>query len=379
MKFKIIESKGSTFYLKGRGIPTGCKHCLNGTKTVLFLNGICQTPSHCYWYCPISNERRGKSITYANEVEINGTKELLQEVNLMDARGMSITGGEPLLPANLPKCLEYIQYMKKEKGPKFHVHLYTNGINFTKSVAKLLSQAGLDEIRFHPSPTQWSNIKLALGMNMDVGVEIPLIPEQDYLEKAEKLILFLSDIGANFINLNEFEYCFPNSAELKKRGFHLEKNSIASVEHSRKWAFELIQKMAPQVSMKMHFCTIYSKDYWQLKQRYQRRAKGVKQPHEFITPEGLLMYAQIEASNDHMKEIAYFLTNSLKISPIKIGIHGNIVTFPLEKIKDKRLIPFLEKNNYACYILETLPFKTKRDEYITEKTPLNVFLEERGI
>ncbi|MFX1268591.1 MAG: hypothetical protein ACFFAK_11585, partial [Promethearchaeota archaeon] len=69
-KSKIAKSKAETYFIKGRGIPKGCRLCLIGAKTVLFINGLCQNPKHCYWYCPISDERKGKDFTYANEIKI---------------------------------------------------------------------------------------------------------------------------------------------------------------------------------------------------------------------------------------------------------------------------------------------------------------------
>ena len=79
-KFEILESEENTSYIRGRGIPKGCKYCLKGKKAVLFLNGICQKPDHCSWYCPISEERKGKELTFANEIEISTNSELLDEI-----------------------------------------------------------------------------------------------------------------------------------------------------------------------------------------------------------------------------------------------------------------------------------------------------------
>ena len=121
---KILESKGNTFYLKGRNIPKGCQFCLKGAKVVLFLNGICQKPDHCSWYCPISEERKGKNNTFADEIQVFSNDDLLIEITKINAKGMSITGGEPLLKSNLEKTLDYIKYVKTIKGKKFHIHLY---------------------------------------------------------------------------------------------------------------------------------------------------------------------------------------------------------------------------------------------------------------
>jgi len=93
-KSKIVESKEATFYIKGRGIPKGCEYCLQGAKTVFFINGICQKPDNCCWYCPLSEERKGKEFSYANEIKISNVNDLLDEINKTSAKGMSITGGK---------------------------------------------------------------------------------------------------------------------------------------------------------------------------------------------------------------------------------------------------------------------------------------------
>ena len=181
-KPRIVESKENTHFIKGRGIPKGCQLCLKGKKVVLFLNGICQNPPHCSWYCPISEKRKNKATTYANEIKISTKEELLEEINKINAKGMSITGGEPLLESNLEKTLEYIKYVKSKKGKNFQVHLYTNGVNFNEEIADKLANAGIDEIRFHPSKTIWANIEKALHKGMAVGAEVPVIPESDTVQ-----------------------------------------------------------------------------------------------------------------------------------------------------------------------------------------------------
>ncbi|MFW9874331.1 MAG: radical SAM protein, partial [Candidatus Thorarchaeota archaeon] len=312
-KIKISKTNGETYYIKGRGIPKGCKYCLKGSKVVLFLNGICQKPDHCYWYCPISEERRGKNLTFADEIEISSKEELLNEIDLINAKGMSITGGEPLSELNLEKTIDYIKYVKAKKSNNFHIHLYSNGINFDENIAKRLSLAGLDEIRFHPVRKNWNNIKKALNKQMRVGVEVPVIPGDENVKLLEELIYFLDNSGIDFINLNEFEYCFPNSQALKERGFNLKKDSLAAVINSHETAINLIRKIGSKVSIKIHFCPIRAKDYYQLKNRYIRRAKNIKLPYEVITEEGLLLYAQIEGKEDDLEKFYEYILSNLKI------------------------------------------------------------------
>lgn len=372
---KILESKGNTFYLKGRNIPKGCQFCLKGAKVVLFLNGICQKPDHCSWYCPISEERKGKNNTFADEIQVFSNNDLLIEINKINAKGMSITGGEPLFKSNLEKTLDYIKYVKTIKGKKFHIHLYTNGNNFNESIAETLAEAGLDEIRFHPPKNKWEHIKFALNKGMSVGAEVPVIPTQEYTKYLENLILYLDKIGAEFINLNEFEICYPNSQYLKEKGFKLKKDTIAAVENSKEMAMALIKRLAPKTSLKIHFCTIRAKDYHQLKNRYLRRANTIKLPYEEITDDGLLIYALIEGSEDILAVVKTLMVSKFKIPKELISIEKNNIKLPYYIAFTDKFIEFLDDKKLEGFIEEIIPFRGKYCQ-ITEKTPLRVFLKE---
>jgi len=376
---RVIESKGETFFIKGRGMPKGCQYCLKGEKTVLFINGICQNPKHCYWYCPISEERKNKISTFANEINILSKEGLIEEIDKTRAKGMSIIGGEPLFDPNFEQTLEYIKFIKRRKGKKFHVHLYTNGLNFTESIATKLSKAGLDEIRFNPPKEKWDVIKYALNKGMSVGAEVPVIPDVDAVKNLEEFIYYLDRIGAEFINLNEFEYCFPNSQYLKERNFNLKEGTIASVEKSKEQALFLLKKLASEVSIKIHFCTIIAKDYWQLRERYLRRAKAIKQHYEDISDEGLLLYAQVEGNKQSINEFLGLLLDDLKIPKKYISFKGNVVKLPIRFAIKNDFTSTVDRYNLKTYILETTPFHEGKYRQITEKIPIKVFKEEIGL
>jgi len=375
---KIFKTIEGNHLIKGRGLPKGCKFCLKGQKAVLFLNGICQKPDHCSWYCPISLERRNSNKTFANEIEINSFNELLEEVEKIDAKGMSITGGEPLSKLNLETTIEYIKYIKNQKGKKFHIHLYTNALNFNESIAHRLALAGLDEIRFHPSKENWSKIKIALNKGMDVGAEVPVIPDKENIKELEDFIIFLNKIGVDFINLNEFEYCFPNSQELKNRGYQLKNGSIASVVNSQEVGIALLKDLGNKVSIKMNFCPIHSKDYYQLRNRYLRRAKNVKLPHEVITEEGLLLFGQIEGKKEDLEELNSYLLSEMRIDQNLILLSEINIKLPFYLAIDNTIISVLENFNLIGYIIEMTPFRRKKYQQITEKTPIKLFKEEFG-
>ncbi len=375
----IVESKAHTFYIKKKNIPKGCQQCLKGTKAVLFLNGICQNPRHCWWYCPISEKRKGKKDTYINEIQISSKEQILHELKAINAKGMSITGGDPLFEPNLKKTLEYINFIKENKGKKFHIHLYTNGLNFNEDLAKKLARAGLDEIRFNPSKENWNVIKYALNKGMIVGAEVPVIPEVEYIDDLKKFIFYLNKIGADFINLNEFEYCSPNSQNLKDRNFKLEVGTIASVKNSKKQAIKLVKDMAPKVSIKIHFCTIRAKDYWQMRERYLRRARTIKLPYEQITSDGLLLYAQIEGEKIDIKEFYAILLNEIKIPQNFLSYQEINIKLPITFAMEELLIDLLIQNNLKGYVIEATPFREEKYQQITEKTPIKLFKEEMGL
>jgi len=375
----ILESKAQTFYVKKEGIPKGCQQCLKGTKAVLFLNGICQNPKHCWWYCPISEKRKGKKDTYINEIQISSKEQILLELKAINAKGMSITGGDPLYEPNLKKTLEYIKFIKEIKGKKFHIHLYTNGLNFSKEIAVKLARAGLDEIRFNPSKENWSVIKYALNEGMSVGAEVPVIPEEEYIENLKKFIFYLNKIGADFINLNEFEYSLPNSQNLKDRNFKLEAGTIASVKNSKECAMKLMRDIVPKVPIQIHFCTIIAKDYWQLRERYLRRAKTIKLPYEDITKEGLLLYALIEGEKKNIDEFCNLLLNELKIPQNFISYEATTIKLPLKFAMEDVFVDLLIQHKLQGYIIEITPFREDKYQQITEITPITLFKEEMGL
>ena len=378
-KNKIVESKWDSFYLRGKGIPKGCKLCLQGKKTVLFLNGLCQNPQHCYWYCPISEERKNKDLGFANEIPLISKLDLLQEINISRSSGIGITGGDPLFGLNIKKTIDYIRYVKKNKGKRFHIHLYTNGLNFNEEIAQKLADAGLDEIRFNPPRESWNNIKFALNKGMKVGAEVPAIPDVASIKDLEELIYFLDEIGADFININEFEYCMPNSEYLKERGYFLQNGSIASVKNSKKAALDLIHKVVNKVNLKIHLCSVLTKDFWQLSMRYNRRARSIKRSFEKITEEGLLIYASVEGNEQKLELIKNFLIVDMKIPQKLFEVRNNEIDFSVSLALNENFQEFALNYSLKINIIETTPFIEKRYRQITEKTPIDVFKDELEI
>ena len=329
-------------------LPEGCRLCYKGAKMVLFVTGICG--KNCF-YCPVSNERRGKDIIFANERRVNRDEDLIEEAISMDALGTGITGGEPLL--RLDRVLHYIKLLKNKFGKSHHIHLYT-ALAPNKGVLESLKKAGLDEIRFHPPQNMWKDmnntiygysIKMAHRLGISAGIEIPSIAS-DFSG-----ILSLLDEVEGFLNLNELEFSETNMEGMKKRGYEVASDESCEAKGSREVAEALNGK-------KVHFCSSRFKDAVQLRERFKRTAKKNARGFDEITEDGTIIYGVIKGcSPDIMKE-AGVLEDTYIVTDDSIET-ASWLTFALaEDIK--------KMGGSAC-IIERYPMK---NGMVVERTPL---------
>ena len=94
-------------------VAEGCRHCIDGSKMVLFVTGRCGW--NCY-YCPVSLEKKGKDVIYANEGRVYTDDEIIAEAEAMDATGTGITGGDPLL--DMDRTVHMIRLLKDRRGSR---------------------------------------------------------------------------------------------------------------------------------------------------------------------------------------------------------------------------------------------------------------------
>ena len=193
-------------------LAKGCQQCIKGEKMVVFISNKCT--SDCF-YCPLSNERKLVDITLANERPIKSQEEIIIEAELMDAKGASLTGGDPLEHHSIDKSYDIAQLLKNTFGNGFHIHTYTRGKEVT--VNSIRDFEGLiNEIRFHVKNIKkdFNPIRTALDLNFDIGIEIPVIPIKsfDYYRKILEKFQKLKDETDKFlfVNLNELEVSETN-------------------------------------------------------------------------------------------------------------------------------------------------------------------------
>ncbi len=257
----------------------GCRLCVRGAKLVLFVTGICRCG--CF-YCPLSEKRRGRDLSYANERPIRIADDIINEARSFDALGTGITGGDPII--KFRRVLGYIRYLKGKFGKRHHIHMYCCS-ELSKAQLQALKREGLDEIRFHTKSTE--PVKSALEIGLYTGVEIPVLP--DSYRRIASFLAKLDKISCDFVNLNELEFSDTNSVELRKRGFRVKSRDSAAVGGSQKEAIKILKWAARNTHLNIHYCPSSLKDSVQLRNRLKRKVKNVASPHEAFTNDGLLI------------------------------------------------------------------------------------------
>lgn len=271
----------------------GCNLCFAGAKAVIFITGLCD--DNCY-YCPVSRERLGHDVFYVNETPVSSIEEAVLEVMRSGGTGASITGGDPL--TRYDRVIEVIEQLKENLGGRFHIHLYTSGRYATREVLVGLDNAGLDEIRFHPTIEKLvGRVGLAKKYtSMDVGVEIPVSP--NLLEWAKRIMIETDRQGVDFINLNEMEFVAPNASALMQRGLREDPSRPFTVKGAYKAAVELVKWAADNIRAPVHFCPASFKDAIQTRNRLLRTAHIDRRWNETVTANGTVVFTRRAGGGD---------------------------------------------------------------------------------
>ncbi len=333
--------EGGSYYTY---LSEGCKLCRRGAKLVLFVTGMC--PNSCY-YCPISEERKGKDITFANEREIHKKEDLIEEINLMSAEGASITGGEPLFV--FEKTLRFAKILKELD---LHIHLYTSMPAKERILEKISKY--IDEIRFHPVKNlEMYNepVKIAKNFGLEVGIEIPAIKfDRKLAEFVNKYELFM--------NLNELEFSATNQEELFKRGFEVK-------EHFGAKGSDKIAKMYLDVVEKFHYCTVLFKDKAQLRRRFIRMAMNYPDFY-MVTNDGTVICGCVECSISDFKKLIKILKNN-NVKNYEIFRNNNFVEVEFSAEVAEKLSEILKAEGFRVSVVERYPIARR---IIVEKIPL---------
>ena len=300
-------------------ISKGCQQCIAGEKMVVLVDTKCS--SNCF-YCPLSIERRKAKTSFANERPFTEISELLIESKNMSANGASMTGGDPMEAHSFERTLSYCKALKERFSEEFHIHLYTRGKGLRKKDLKTLLPY-VDELRFHIIDIEedFVSVKLALQFDIDVGIEIPVIPNKgiDYYKKIietfEELIPMKNQFY--FINLNELEISETNYRKLLKHGLREDSNNLSAIKGSSDLAVEIVSWAKNESSIPVHFCSLKTKDSVQLPNRLLRIAKNNKLPSDVVvetgSDKGLLIRGIIQSDDHDLDKIKEYLVLNLDV------------------------------------------------------------------
>ena len=334
-------------------VSEGCVRCIEGSKMVLLVTGRCRWGCD---YCPVSLEKKGLDVVYANEGRVYTDEEVIAEAEAMEARGTGITGGDPLL--DVDRTVHYIRLLKDRFGPDHHIHLYTATIDPEK--VRALEEAGLDEIRFHPRECQWADMgstrlaEIAKNSRMSVGIEVPALPgrEDDLLA----LIRYAASAGVGFVNLNELEFSESNWDMMDAHGYSVKDDVSSAVAGSEETAMKVLRKAK---GIDVHFCSSAFKDGVQLRRRLIRRAMHVSEEYQQVTEDGTLVRGFVRGDPD---EVAAEL-EGLGVPPnltARTEDGAEVAPWILEKVCGKM--------SHKAWLSEQYP---TADGLEVERTPLN--------
>ncbi len=293
-----------------------------GAKLVVFVTGVCDRGC---WYCPVSPRKKGSDVSFANERPIRSERDLIEEAELMNAEGASLTGGDPLM--RFERTVDVIRTLKDEFGDDFHIHLYVPAESVREGAVEELDGAGLDELRVHPSSDSIVNRRAAEVLEdsgMDLGFEMPAIPgEEDWIREVAKLA---DEYGFEFLNVNELEFTESNAEELRRRGFERVDDDMSdAVAGSERTALTALSEVANNVGITLHYCPSEVKDSIQFRERIKRMAKNVARDHEEIDEEGLIVKGIFEVVSGDPEDLANVLINILEVPEEWVHVDGNRV------------------------------------------------------
>ena len=200
---------------------------------------------------------------------------------------MSISGGEPLL--TFEKSVNFIRKARKEIGDGLYIWLYTNGKLFDKEKAKILADAGVNEVRFDIGATDYNTDKLqqAIGIIPNVTVEIPAVPEE--LELMKQKMKELKSMGVRYLNLHQLRLTPYNFNKLIDHDYTFLHGERVTVLESELTALKLLEySLDENIGLPVNYCSFVYKNRYQKSAARKRHALKMLKTGETITESGFI-------------------------------------------------------------------------------------------
>jgi len=283
----LLEKLNGNLLFKGtkpyhNRISDGCKLCGLGQWSCLFITGKCN--AGCF-YCPTSQLADHAPTT--QNLDFNSPTEYAEYVNHFNFKGVSFSGGEPLL--FFDRTLEYLKAVRKKCKPETYIWMYTNGILAETSKFRKLAAAGLNEIRFDIGATAYSldKVKLAKGIIPNVTIEIPAVPEQK--EKVMQLLPEMIATGVTNLNLHQLRLTKHNVKNLSKRNYTYIPAEQPIVLESELAALEILNYAHEHhLDIGINYCSFHFKNRFQKAGFRQKIAAALAGSDEVLTQNGYI-------------------------------------------------------------------------------------------
>lgn len=187
-----------------RRLPPGCRPCLRGEGTNVYVTGLCTRD--CF-FCFNQKPRADELVVHG--IPVREPEEAAGIVERFGLRSVGLSGGEPLLrPERVLRLLRVLAALPRPP----RVDLYTNGDRAGEPLLRALKAAGLHSIRFDVVARGFDLAPVALARRVfdEVAVEVPVVPEQ--LGRLKAMCLELERLGVPFLNVHEL-FVSPENRE----------------------------------------------------------------------------------------------------------------------------------------------------------------------
>ncbi|MDE2489919.1 MAG: radical SAM protein [Elusimicrobia bacterium] len=205
-----VRGDAATMTLFTRQLPPGCRPCLRGDGTNLYVTGLCTRD--CF-FCFNQKPRQDELVVHG--LPVREPEEAAGIVTRFGLKSVGLSGGEPLLRPE--RVLRLLRVLRALPEPP-RVDLYTNGDLADDATLKALKDAGLDSIRFDAAARGYDLAPVARARAFfdEVAVEIPLVPED--LPKVKEMARALDRLRVPYLNVHELFLCVENEARVLASG-----------------------------------------------------------------------------------------------------------------------------------------------------------------
>ena len=280
-------------------LSPGCMTCGQGTWSCLFINSRCT--AHCF-YCPQDRKDKKDQPPTESGLLFDNPDDYVDYLEKFKFRGVSFSGGEPLL--KFKKILLYVKKIRERLGKGIYVWVYTNGDLADEKKLSALKEAGLNEIRFDIAARKYDLKGVARARTIfdTVTVEIPTIPEDYHLVK--RCLPRMQAIGVAHLNLHQLHgsrYCYRQFAV---RGYTFLHQPEVPVLESEMTALRLVKyALDHNIGLPINYCSLIYKHRMQKKGYRERFQPFTKEGYEGATESGFIRRLSIQDTPVNLKKI----------------------------------------------------------------------------